>query len=52
VGAVVVPIYSTLTQDQVEHLLAGFRFASGVVSTQAQLSKVLGFRLTRGWSEL
>src|SRR5882724_2089499 len=40
-GAVVVPIYPTLTQDQVEHLLKDSGSRVAFVSTQTQLNKVL-----------
>jgi long-chain acyl-CoA synthetase len=40
-GAVVVPIYPTLTPDQVEHLLRDSASRVVFVSTQAQLDKVL-----------
>jgi long-chain acyl-CoA synthetase len=40
-GAVVVPIYPTLTQDQVEHLLRDSGSRVAFVSTQTQLNKVL-----------
>lgn len=43
-GAVVVPIYPTLTQDQVEHLLRDSGSRVVFVSTQAQLEKVLAIR--------
>ncbi len=41
VGAVVVPIYPTLTQDQVAHLLLDSGARVAFVSTQQQLDKVL-----------
>jgi long-chain acyl-CoA synthetase len=44
VGAVVVPIYSTLTQDQVAHLLRDSGARVVFVSTQQQLGKVLAIR--------
>jgi long-chain acyl-CoA synthetase len=44
VGAVVVPIYSTLTQDQVAHLLRDSGARVAFVSTQQQLDKVLAIR--------
>jgi long-chain acyl-CoA synthetase len=47
-GAVVVPIYPTLTQDQVEHLLRDSGSRVAFVSTQAQLSKVLGIQAHTG----
>ena len=47
-GAVVVPIYPTLTQDQVEHLLRDSGSRVAFVSTQAQLAKVLGIQAHTG----
>jgi long-chain acyl-CoA synthetase len=47
-GAVVVPIYPTLTQDQVEHLLRDSGSRVAFVSTQAQLDKVLGIQAHTG----
>jgi long-chain acyl-CoA synthetase len=47
-GAVVVPIYPTLTQDQVEHLLRDSGSRVAFVSTQAQLNKVLGIQAHTG----
>jgi long-chain acyl-CoA synthetase len=47
-GAVVVPIYPTLTQDQVEHLLRDSGSRVAFVSTQVQLNKVLGIRAHTG----
>jgi long-chain acyl-CoA synthetase len=44
VGAVVVPIYPTLTQDQVAHLLRDSGARVAFVSTQQQLDKVLAVR--------
>jgi long-chain acyl-CoA synthetase len=43
-GAVVVPIYPTLTQDQVAHLLRDSGARVAFVSTQEQLDKVLAVR--------
>src|SRR5450432_875972 len=43
-GGVVVPIYPTLTQDQVEHLLRDSGSRVAFVSTQAQLDKVLAIQ--------
>ena len=43
-GAVVVPIYVTLTEDQVAHLLRDSSARVAFVSTQQQLDKVLAVR--------
>ena len=43
-GAVVVPIYATLTEDQVAHLLRDSSARVAFVSTQQQLDKVLAVR--------
>ena len=49
-GAVVVPIYSTLTAQQVAYILCDSGVKVVVVSTQQQLEKVLSIKVKREWS--